>query len=134
MTMTDPIADMLTRIRNANVAMHDDVTMPSSKLKESLAAVLEKEGYIQSFHIDQEEGKPSKTLTIDMKYSEARERVITGIRRVSKPGLRVYTKADAVPRVLGGLGVAVVSTSKGLLTDREARSQRIGGEVLCYVW
>jgi small subunit ribosomal protein S8 len=134
MTMTDPIADMLTRIRNANVAMHDDVTMPSSKLKESLAEVLQKEGYIQSFRIDQEEGKPSKTLIIDMKYSEARERVITGIRRVSKPGLRVYTKADAVPRVLGGLGVAVVSTSKGLLTDREARRQRIGGEVLCYVW
>ena len=134
MTMTDPIADMLTRIRNANVAMHDDVTMPSSKLKESLAAVLQKEGYIQSFRVDQEEGKPSKTLIIDMKYSEARERVITGIRRVSKPGLRVYTKADAVPRVLGGLGVAVVSTSKGLLTDREARRQRIGGEVLCYVW
>ena len=134
MTMTDPIADMLTRIRNANVAMHDDVTMPSSKLKESLAEVLQKEGYIQSFRVDQEEGKPSKTLTIDMKYSEARERVITGIRRVSKPGLRVYTKADAVPRVLGGLCVAVVSTSKGLLTDREARRQRIGGEVLCYVW
>ena len=134
MTMTDPIADMLTRIRNANVAMHDDVSMPSSKLKEALAAVLEKEGYIKSFRVDQEEGKPSKTLTIDMKYSEARERVITGIRRVSKPGLRVYTKADSVPRVLGGLGVAVVSTSKGLLTDREARSQRIGGEVLCYVW
>ena len=134
MTMTDPIADMLTRIRNANVAMHDDVTMPSSKLKESLAAVLQKEGYIQSFRVDQEEGKPSKTLTIDMKYSEARERVITGIRRVSKPGLRVYTKADAVPRVLGGLGVAVVSTSQGLLTAREARRQRIGGEVLCYVW
>jgi small subunit ribosomal protein S8 len=134
MTMTDPIADMLTRIRNANVAMHDDVTMPSSKLKESLAEVLQKEGYIQSFRVDQEEGKPSKTLIIDMKYSEARERVITGIRRVSKPGLRVYTKADAVPRVLGGLGVAVVSTSKGLLTDREARRQRIGGEVLCYVW
>jgi len=134
MTMTDPIADMLTRIRNANVAMHDDVTMPSAKLKESLAEVLQKEGYIQSFRVDQEEGKPSKTLTIDMKYSEARERVITGIRRVSKPGLRVYTKADAVPRVLGGLGVAVVSTSKGLLTDREARRQRIGGEVLCYVW
>ena len=134
MTMTDPIADMLTRIRNANVAMHDDVTMPSSKLKESLAEVLQKEGYIRSFRVDQEEGKPSKTLVIDMKYSEARERVITGIRRVSKPGLRVYTKADAVPRVLGGLGVAVVSTSKGLLTDREARRQRIGGEVLCYVW
>ena len=134
MTMTDPIADMLTRIRNANVAMHDDVMMPSSKLKESLAEVLQKEGYIQAFRVDQEEGKPSKTLIIDMKYSEARERVITGIRRVSKPGLRVYTKADAVPRVLGGLGVAVVSTSKGLLTDREARRQRIGGEVLCYVW
>ena len=134
MTMTDPIADMLTRIRNANVAMHDDVTMPSSKLKESLAEVLQKEGYIQSFRVDQEEGKPSKTLIIDMKYSEARERVITGIRRDATAAPRVYTKADAVPRVLGGLGVAVVSTSKGLLTDREARRQRIGGEVLCYVW
>jgi small subunit ribosomal protein S8 len=134
MTMTDPIADMLTRIRNANVAMHDDVSMPSSKLKEALAAVLEKEGYIRGFRVDQEEGKPAKTLTIDMKYSEERQRVITGLRRVSKPGLRVYTKAEAVPRVLGGLGVAVVSTSKGLLTDREARRQRVGGEVLCYVW
>ena len=134
MTMTDPIADMLTRIRNANVAMHDDVTMPSSKLKEALAAVLEKEGYIQSFHVDQEEGKPSKTLTIDMKYSEARERVITGIRRVSKPGLRVYKKSDEIPRVLGGLGVAVLSTSQGLMTDREARRRNVGGEVLCYVW
>jgi len=134
MTMTDPIADMLTRIRNANVAMHDDVAMPSSKLKEALAAVLEKEGYIKSFHVEQEEGRPAKTLVIDMKYSDERERVITGIRRVSKPGLRVYTKADEVPRVLGGLGVAVVSTSKGLLTDREARRQRVGGEVLCYVW
>jgi small subunit ribosomal protein S8 len=134
MTMTDPIADMLTRIRNANVAMHDDVSMPSSKLKEALAAVLEKEGYIRAYRVDQEEGKPSKTLTIDMKYSEARERVITGLRRVSKPGLRVYTKATEVPRVQGGLGVAVVSTSKGLLTDREARRQRIGGEILCFVW
>ncbi len=134
MTMTDPIADMLTRIRNANVAMHDDVAMPSSKLKESLAAVLEKEGYIRAFRVEQEEGKPSRTLTIDMKYSEARERVITGLRRVSKPGLRVYTKATEVPRVQGGLGVAVVSTSKGLLTDREARRQRIGGEILCFVW
>ena len=104
MTMTDPIADMLTRIRNANVAMHDDVTMPSSKLKESLAAVLQKEGYIQAFRVDQEEGKPSKTLTIDMKYSEARERVITGIRRVSKPGLRVYTKADVGPPCPRGPG------------------------------
>jgi small subunit ribosomal protein S8 len=134
MTMTDPIADMLTRIRNANVAMHDDVAMPSSKLKEALASVLEKEGYIRAFRVEQEEGKPSRTLTIDMKYSDARERVITGLRRVSKPGLRVYTKATEVPRVQGGLGVAVVSTSKGLLTDREARRQRIGGEVLCYVW
>ena len=122
MTMTDPIADMLTRIRNANVAMHDDVTMPSSKLKESLAAVLQKEGYIQAFRVDRDEGKPWQDP--DHRHevlAEARERVITGIRRVSKPGLRVYTKADAVPRVLGGLGVAVVSTSKGLLTDREAR-------------
>jgi ribosomal protein S8 len=118
MTMTDPIADMLTRIRNANVAMHDDVTMPSSKLKESLAEVLQKEGYIQSFRVDQEEGKPSKTLTIDMKYSEARERVITGIRRVSKPGLRVYTKADArdsspTARLAASASVARSSATSG---------------------
>ena len=132
MTMTDPIADMLTRIRNANSAMHDDVSMPSSKIKEALAQVLHREGYIQGFRIN-ENGGPTKTLTIDMKYVD-RKRVINGVKRVSTPGLRVYTKAGEVPRVLGGLGVAVVSTSKGLMTDRDARKQRVGGEVVCYVW
>jgi len=132
MTMTDPIADMLTRIRNANTAMHDDVSMPSSKLKEALAQVLHREGYIQGFRIN-ENGGPTKILTIDMKYVD-RKRVINGVKRVSTPGLRVYTKAGEIPRVLGGLGVAVVSTSKGLMTDRDARKQRVGGEVVCYVW
>jgi small subunit ribosomal protein S8 len=134
MTMTDPIADMLTRIRNANVAMHDDVTMPSSKLKEALAQVLKSEGYITDFRVADRQDKPGKALTIDMKYSPDRQRVISGVKRVSTPGLRVYTKADGIPRVLGGLGVAIVSTSKGLMTDREARKRRMGGEVLCYVW
>jgi small subunit ribosomal protein S8 len=132
--MTDPIADMLTRIRNANVAMHDDVQMPSSKLKEALAQVLHREGYIAGYRVDDKVDRPGRTLTIDMKYSPDRQRVISGVRRVSSPGLRVYTKADGIPRVLGGLGVAVVSTSKGLMTDREARKRRMGGEVLCYVW
>jgi small subunit ribosomal protein S8 len=134
MTMTDPIADMLTRIRNANVAMHDDVKMPSSKLKESLAEVLQSEGYIEAFVIADNSDRPGSTLTITMKYSPERERVISGVKRVSKPGLRVYTKADKVPRVLGGLGVAVLSTSQGLMSDREARKRRMGGEVVCYVW
>jgi small subunit ribosomal protein S8 len=134
MTMTDPVADMLTRIRNANIAMHDDTSMPSSKLKENLAALLEKEGYIEGFTVSDTEGRPGRTLTVTMKYSPERARVISGIKRVSKPGLRVYSKADKVPRVLGGLGVAVLSTSQGLLTDREARKRRVGGEILCYVW
>lgn len=134
MTMTDPIADMLTRIRNANVAMHDEVLMPSSKLKEALAEVLHREGYIAAFDVTDDPDSPRRTLRIDMKYSPERERVISGIKRVSKPGLRVYTKAEGIPRVLGGLGVAVLSTSQGLLTDREARKRRVGGEVLCYVW
>lgn len=134
MTMTDPIADMLTRIRNANVAMHDEVSMPSSKLKVALAKVLESEGYIQSFQaVDNSEG-PGSTLTISMKYSPERQRVISGLKRVSKPGLRVYSKNDQIPRVLGGLGVAVLSTSNGLITDRAARKAKVGGEVLCYVW
>jgi small subunit ribosomal protein S8 len=133
-TMTDPIADMLTRIRNANIAMHDEVTMPSSKLKESLAGLLEKEGYIVSFSVADNPRGPGKVLNIDMKYSQERKRVISGIKRVSKPGLRVYRKHDEVERVLGGLGIAVLSTSKGLMTDREARRQRVGGEVLCHVW
>jgi small subunit ribosomal protein S8 len=134
MTMTDPVADMLTRIRNANIAMHDDVRMPSSKLKEALAAVLQKEGYIGGFEVADNPNGPGRLLSIDMKYSPERKRVISGLRRVSKPGLRVYRKYDEVERVLGGLGIAVLSTSKGLMTDREARRQRVGGEVLCHVW
>jgi small subunit ribosomal protein S8 len=135
MTMTDPIADMLTRIRNANVAMHDSVRMPSSKQRVALAQILKKEGYIEDYGVGAAaEGRPVDVLTITMKYSTDRDRTITGLRRVSKPGLRVYSKADRVPRVLGGLGVAVLSTSQGLMTDREARQRRVGGEVLCYVW
>jgi len=134
MTMTDPIADMLTRMRNANVAMHDVVKMPSSKLKESLAAILEREGYIAGFSTRDDPKTPGKVLEIQLKYTAERDRVIGGLRRVSKPGLRIYARADQLPRVLGGLGVAVLSTSQGLMTDREARQQRVGGEVLCYVW
>jgi small subunit ribosomal protein S8 len=132
--MTDPIADMLTRIRNANVAMHDNVRMPSSKLKEALAAILQREGYIEGFNVQDDASRPGRILEISMKYTPDRARTISGIRRVSKPGLRVYTTADRLPRVLGGLGVAVLSTSQGLMTDREAHRKRMGGEVLCYVW
>lgn len=134
MTMTDPIADMLTRIRNANTAKHDSVQIPSSKLKEALAKILAREGYIGEFSVKPNEGKPGSTLLINLKYSDSRVRTISGIQRVSKPGLRVYKPADNLPRVLGGMGVAVLSTSQGLLTDREAHKRRIGGEVLCYVW
>jgi small subunit ribosomal protein S8 len=134
MTMTDPVADMLTRLRNANVAMHDSVKMPSSKLKEALAAILLREGYIEAFTVHDDPARPGRVLEIGMKYSPDRTRTISGLRRVSKPGLRVYTRADHLPRVLGGLGVAVLSTSHGLMTDREARKRRVGGEVLCYVW
>ena len=134
MTMTDPIADMLTRVRNANIAMHDEVRMPASKQKQALATVLKNEGYIVDFELSDNESGPGQVLKIEMKYSPDRQRVISGIRRVSKPGLRVYRKHNEVERVLGGLGIAVLSTSKGLMTDREARRQRIGGEVLCHVW
>ena len=134
MTMTDPIADMLTRIRNANSAMFDSVKMPNSKLKENLAKVLEREGFIAGYSVETVDGKPGTTLSIDLKYSEDRKRTIIGIKRVSKPGLRIYKKSDQMPKVLGGVGVAVVSTSAGLMTDREARKQKLVGEVLCYVW
>ena len=134
MTMTDPIADMLTRIRNANVAMHDEVSMPSSKRKLALADVLRREGYIASYAETDNSPRPGTTLTIEMKYSTERDRVIRGLRRISKPGLRIYRKRDEIPRVQGGLGVAVVSTNKGLMSDREARKNRMGGEILCYVW
>lgn len=134
MTMTDPVADMLTRLRNGNVAYHDQVRMPSSKVKVALAAVLKREGYIADFAVADDPGRPGQVLTVDMKYSAERERTISGIKRVSKPGLRIYRQADRLPRVLGGLGVAVLSTSQGLMTDREARQRRVGGEILCYVW
>ncbi len=134
MTMTDPIADMLTRVRNANVAMHDTVRMPSSRLKEALAGILEREGYIAGFKTVQSDGRPGDMLEISPQVHRG---ACPGDRRaqgVSKPGLRIYCRADGLPRVLGGLGVAVLSTAKGLMTDREARQQRVGGEVLCYVW
>jgi len=135
MPVSDPIADMLTRVRNANVAMHDTVTMPSSKLKEALAKILQQEGYIAGFSVSDNTTKgPGKTLEIELKYSAERSRTISGIKRVSKPGLRVYSAADRLPRVLGGLGVAVLSTSQGLMTDKEARKRHVGGEVLCFVW
>jgi len=134
MTMTDPIADMLTRIRNANIAMHDFTEMPSSKLKEALAVILLREGYIEGFEAADDPNRPGRKLTITMKYTPERKRTISGIKRISKPGLRVYMAANRVPRVLGGMGISVLSTNQGLLTDREARKRRVGGEVLCQVW
>jgi small subunit ribosomal protein S8 len=134
MTMTDPIADMLTRIRNANVAFHDEVVMPSSKLKEALARILEREGYIGGSNVEDDSARPGRRLRIQLKYTPERQRTISGLRRVSKPGLRVYTRADKVPRVLGGMGIAILSTNQGLMTDREARERHVGGEVLCQVW
>jgi small subunit ribosomal protein S8 len=132
MTMTDPIADMLTRLRNANSAYHDTVSMPYSKLKAHISEILQQEGYIASWAVaDAEVGK---TLTINLKFGPNRERSIAGIRRISKPGLRVYAKSTNLPRVLGGLGVAILSTSSGLLTDRQANKKGVGGEVLAFVW
>jgi small subunit ribosomal protein S8 len=132
MTMTDPIADMLTRLRNANSAYHDTVTMPYSKIKASIAEILQQEGYIGSW--DVRDAEVGKNLVISLKYGPARERSIAGLKRVSKPGLRVYAKKDGLPRVLGGLGIAIISTSGGLLTDRQAVRRGVGGEVLAYVW
>ena len=134
MTMTDPIADMLTRIRNANSAQFETVRMPGSKLKEALAAILEREGFIAGYEVVKDPKKPGTELAITLKYSADRTRTIGGIKRVSKPGLRIYARADKMPRVLGGIGVAVVSTSHGLMTDKEARQRHLGGEVLCHVW
>jgi small subunit ribosomal protein S8 len=134
MTMTDPIADMLTRLRNANQAYHDDVSMPYSKLKQGVAEILQQEGYISSFEVTDATEGPGKTLTITLKYGRSRERSIAGVRRISKPGLRVYAKSTGLPKVLGGLGVAIISTSQGLLTDRQANQKGVGGEVLAYVW
>ena len=132
MTMTDPVADMLTRIRNANTAGHASVDIPASKIKKNIAEILLKEGYIKGFEVV--EGETQDTLRVAMKYGADKAKVITGIKRISKPGLRVYAKKDEVPRVLGGLGVAIISTSNGLITDKEARKLGVGGEVVCYVW
>jgi small subunit ribosomal protein S8 len=132
MTMTDPIADMLARLRNANSAYHDSVSMPHSKIKVNIAEILKKEGYIGGFHV--EDAEVGQNLVLDLKYGPSRERSIAGLRRVSKPGLRVYAKSTALPRVLGGLGIAILSTSSGLLTDRQASAKGVGGEVLAYVW
>ena len=132
MTMTDPVADMLTRVRNASIAYHEKTSMPSSKIKVNIAKILEQEGYITGWSL--EETKPQATLTVEMKYGPNRERVIAGLRRISKPGLRVYVKRDEIPRVLGGLGVAILSTNAGLMTDAEARKDGRGGEVVAYVW
>ena len=132
--MTDPIADMLTRIRNANTALKEVVVMPSSKQKVALAEILKKEGYIADYAVAPATKGPGNVLSIAMKYSDDRHRTISGLTRVSTPGLRVYRNSGSVPRVLGGLGVAVLSTSQGLMTDREARQRKVGGEVLCFVW
>lgn len=132
MTMTDPIADMLTRIRNANTVGHETVDIPASRMKKSIAGILTEEGYIKGFDVieDNKQG----TIRVQMKYGPDKERVITGIKKISKPGLKVYAKANEVPRVLGGLGIAIISTSNGVVSDKEARKLGVGGEVVCYVW
>lgn len=132
MTMTDPVADMLTRLRNANTAHHESVSMPHSKLKSRIADILKSEGFITGW--DVEDARVGKTLTLSLKFGPDREPSIVGIKRVSKPGLRVYAKSTELPSVLGGLGVAILSTSSGLLTDREAEKKGVGGEILAYVW
>jgi small subunit ribosomal protein S8 len=132
MTMTDPVADLLTRVRNANSAFHETVSLPHSKLKAGIADILKREGYIADWSVG--DARVGKTLTLDLKYGPNRERSIAGIKRVSKPGLRVYAKSTELPTVLGGLGVAILSTSSGLLTDRQATKKGVGGEVIAYVW
>jgi small subunit ribosomal protein S8 len=130
--MTDPIADMLTRIRNASNAKHDSVDIPASNIKKELAQILLNEGFIKGFDVidDAKQG----IIRVDLKYGNKNEKVISGIKRISKPGLRVYVKSDEIPRVLGGLGIVILSTSKGIMTDKVARREKVGGEVLCYVW
>lgn len=132
--MTDPIADMLTRIRNANMVFQGQTSMPASKLKVALAEILRREGYIDDYAVLEGEARPGRTITIKLRYTADRQRSISGVKRVSRPGLRVYTKGDRIPRVFGGLGIAILSTNQGLLTDTEARERRVGGEVLCHVW
>lgn len=130
--MTDPIADMLTRIRNANSAKHDSVDIPASKIKKEIARILLDEGFIKGFDVI-DDGKQG-IIRVDLKYGKNGEKTISGIKRISKPGLKVYAKSDELPRVLGGLGIAIVSTSKGIMTDRQARKENVGGEVICYIW
>ena len=130
--MTDPIADMLTRIRNANQMRYVEVEMPASKIKNEIARILKEEGFIKDYKLEKD--NVQETLVLSLKYTEKRERVITGLKRISKPGLRVYAKNDEIPKVLNGLGIAIISTSKGIMTDKEARKQNIGGEVLAYIW
>ncbi|MCQ2552443.1 MAG: 30S ribosomal protein S8 [Clostridia bacterium] len=130
--MTDPVADMLTRIRNANIAGHSTVDIPVSKLKKNIAEILLKEGYIKGYSVEEKE--PQGVLHIEMKYGPGKEKVITGIKRISKPGLKIYANKEQLPKVLDGLGIAIISTSNGLITDREARKLGVGGEVICYVW
>lgn len=134
MSMTDPIADMLTRLRNANQAYLESTSMPSSKIKVGIAEILKSEGYISNYELTEAEGQVGKVLKLTLKYGDSRQRSIAGLRRISKPGLRVYVKANELPRVLGGLGIAIISTSQGLLTDKEAKAKSVGGEVLAYVW
>jgi small subunit ribosomal protein S8 len=135
MTMTDPIADMLTRLRNANQAYHETTSMPHSKIKVGIAEILKAQGYISGFEVlEPTAGEVGKTLTLTLKYGTNRERSLAGVRRISKPGLRVYAKSTALPKVLGGMGIAIISTSQGLLTDKEANSRSVGGEVLAFVW
>jgi small subunit ribosomal protein S8 len=132
--MTDPIADMLARLRNANAAYHETVSMPSSSVKARIAEILKQEGYIANYRVEANPAGVGKNLVLDLKFGANRERSIAGLRRVSKPGLRVYAKSTALPKVLGGLGVAIISTSSGLLTDKQANKKGVGGEVLAYVW
>ena len=132
MQITDPIADMLTRIRNANTVGHETVDIPASKIKKSIAEILLEEGYIKGF--EEIDDNKQGIIKIDMKYGANKERVISGIKKISKPGLKVYAKADQVPRVLGGLGVAIISSSKGVVSDKKARELGVGGEVICYIW
>ena len=132
MVVTDPIADMLTRIRNANAMKYKEVTMPVSKTKTEIARILKDEGFIEDYKIRND--KPQKTLVLTLKYTNKKERVITGLKRISKPGLRVYTKSTDVPKVLNGFGIAIISTSKGIMTDKEARKESLGGEVMAYIW
>ena len=132
MTMTDPIADMLSRVRNANNAFHDTVSMPSSKIKANIAEILKQEGYIADYSVNDE--TVGKTLELNLKYGPSRERSIAGVRRISKPGLRTYAKSTNLPQVLGGLGIAILSTSSGLLTDKQAAKKGVGGEVIAYIW